>query len=636
MYQAGARLLSDSRKKTAPEFTLSAVEKPSARSRQKRPDLQVYVPRKQNNVACPEPADGKVQDACSAIPSKCETSAARKPANAFGEHHNAPTSASGESKRFSERRRQRDVHVSAAMSHGGGEKLRVHLLENCSDNNTDSSLEWDYETDIHLAKLKYVDDGFDAGDAPLKDAGNAPLKDAGNAPLKDAGNAPLKDAGNAPFKDAGDAPLKDLKFDDDDNGLESDVVKTGKRRRRRRRKPTGHEDGDTPAVAATQSWADIMENEERRDTAPGRHRETELNRNQSSNKTSSSTSVEAAIADAIFNGLVIENSGKGRERRTSGDFVQGGGDDRDVTDDGRQGGNMGGGRRSGSLGGGGRRRNKSDGGDECVRMKQNDSKGGRLPDATLSSRDQHSDRAGAHVNQNVHVTTAVVRDRRNSDDYARSTEPNAMPRKIRDGLNLNAPLKVVCSSREAGRLVVHARPGSLATKPRDTAPKEQMEMNPTLGDRGVVDVRGVITTSHLATSPLYPSYPGASRGGRGNVRGGSHRSLFDPNNPTKPVQVSSPKNLQFEDPFESQYSPDSSCFYDGYTPTGAPNQGPYNAGYPVHSMGSVPGNDGPGYACPPQAYVDDSYNNEHFSHRFVQHLSGSLNPLQSVSMVFYG
>ena len=668
----------------------------------------MYVPRKLqsavvgdegrsygHNVACPETGDhGK--DAYGTIPSKCETSGARKPA--FGKHQNAPPGASSEPKRFSERRRQRDVHVSVAASHGAGEKLHVHLLENCSDNNTDSSLEWDYETDIHLAKLKYGDDGFDAGtllrdagNAPLRDASNAPLRDAGNAPLRDAGNAPLRDsgngplrdagntplrhagnaplrdagnaplidagsaplrdasnaplrdarnaplrdagnaplryAGNAPLRDAGNAPLRDLEFDDDDDGLESDVVKTGKRRRRRRRKPSaGHEGGDAPAVVATQSWADIMENEEKRDIAPGRNIDTELNRNQSSNKSPGSTSVEAAIADAIFHGLVIENSGKERVRHTSSDFVLGSGDDRDVTDDGCHGRKRqrGGRRRSSSQGGGNRRRKKGGVSEEPVRTKQNSLEGVRSPDATVLSRgqEQHCDRAGGDTNKNVHVTTAIVRESSNSDDFSCLTESKA---EIRDGLK--APLKVASSSRDAGRQV-HVGPGGNLPKPRDTAPKQPMEMNPTLGDRGVVDVRGVLTTSHIAehlgTSPLYPSHPGAPRGGRGSARGGSHRTLFDPNNPTKPVQVSSPK-LQFEDPFEMQYSPDSSCFYDGYTPTGGPKQGPYNAPYQAHCIGSLADNDGPGYACPPQAYVDDSYNNEHFSHRFVQKLCGSSN-----------
>lgn len=590
---------------------MPATEKLSARMRQKkRPDLQVYVPRK-HQVALVDDEDRlQTQEVVSpertdsvhtADLRKDKNLAVQMPSDASSRHQDASVNASAESKRYSQRRRRKDM-PECVLTHRGGDKLHVHRLENISDNNTDSSLEWDYETDIHLAKLKYRDDELEASGVPLKD----------------------------------------LEFDEDE--MESDVTKPGKRRRRRKRKPVVQEDGEV-AATTSQSWADIMEMEERNNVVPvNRVGGSELNQNQSSNKTSGkvSASIESAIADAIFEGLIIKNSGKERVKNCSRDYVQGSGAIGDGGEKGRQGGGKQRGerRRSRSQGNNNRRRNRNSVSEtmattESGRMRRRGQETERKRSVERKdvpppqTREGESDRMGGHVNKNKYDTTAVVRQRRNSENISRSMEANAIhernPGKSRDAHN--APLKVVCSSKEAGRQV-QVGPMSLPTKQRQTDAKP-VEMNPVLGDRGVVNVRGVLPAphiaEHLAASPQHSSHRMAPRG-RGtapSTRGGGHRTLFDPNNPTTPIQVSSPK-LQFQDPFESQYSPDSSCFYDGYTPAGGPQQGPYSATYPLQysSTGSLPGSDGGAHTYPPQTYVDDSYNNEHFTHRFVQATEG--------------
>ena len=535
----------------------------------------------------------KTNSANAANVGKCENSVVRRPTS--GDLEGDLVSENTESKRYSQRRRRKDM-PECVVTHRGGEKLHVHRSDNLSDNNTDSSLEWDYETDIHIAKMKYRDDDMEPSNAPLKD----------------------------------------LEFDDDI--LESGVAKPGKRRRRRRRKPAAQEDGEVPATTS-QSWADMMEMEEKVRVAPGRVSESELGQTQSSHKTSGG-SMESAIADVIFDGLVIKNSGKERVKNGSRDFAQGSGDNGDGMEKGRQGGT---GSRRGE-----RRRSRSQGNNSRRRHRTSVSDSGTGTDSGQGRREwqrtdrrrseerkdiaprgregeQPLDRAGGRVSQTKYDTAAVVRERRNSENVSRSTE-TAVSRERHLGRTRdthNPPLKVVLSGREGGRQV-HVTPTGLPARPRETEGKKTGEMNPVLGDRGVMNVRGVLPVPHLTdltASPQHPPHRGAhhGRGAAPSIRGGGHRTLFDPNNPTKPIQVSSPK-LQFQDPFESQYSPDSSCFYDGYTPTGGLPSGPYGATYPVQYSGTgpLPGGDGGTYVYPTQAYVDDSYNDEHFPHRFVQ------------------
>jgi len=571
----------------------------SARIRQKRPDLQVYVPRKHQVALVSDGERPQTREVVSpektnsANVGKCENSVVRRATSSKPESD--PVNEKTESKRYSEGRR-RDV-PECVVTHRGGEKLHVHRSDNLSDNNTDSSLEWDYETDIHIAKMKYRDDDIEASNAPLKD----------------------------------------LEFDDDE--LEPGVVKPGKRRRRRRRKPAAQDDGDVPATTS-QSWADIMEMEEKGNVAPCRVSESELGQTQSLNKMSGG-SIESAIADVIFDGLVIKNSGRERVKNGSRDFAQGSGDNGDGMEKGRQGGTgsrRGERRRSRSQGNNSRRRHKNSVSDsvtvtdsgqgrrEWQRTERRKSEERKDIPPKGREAEQQLDRAGGRVSQTKYETAAVVRERRNSENISHLTETvvNRERHQGRTRDTHNPPLKVVLSGREGGRQV-HVTPAGLPARPRETEAKKSGEMNPVLGDRGVMNVRGVLPaphlSEHLTASPQHPPHRGAhhGRGAAASIRGGSHRTLFDPNNPTKPIQVSSPK-LQFQDPFESQYSPDSSCFYDGYTPIGGPPPGPYGATYPVQYSGTGPPPSGGGvtYVYPTQAYVDDSYNDEHFPHRFVQ------------------